>query len=242
MFQSKITPPEFSYLAEKLLRGGIAPRQVKRTVAELQDHYMDLYEEAIVHGISEERAAQDALSSLGKEQDLIKEILSQKKLLSWASRYPWTTYGFGPIFLAIVIATAPIGILESLLILSEDMTIYLMPDWMQSSFIQHLTNATFFLASYIMPIIITGYMCFQVSIRRDPLVWPIIGATFMCIFAASYNININWPDLPGYHMYLFGDFNFRTFLMRTVINATLITVFMTFCFKKYRFFKELTDR
>ena len=77
VFQSKITPPEFSYLAEKLLRGGIAPRQVKRTVAELQDHYIDLYEEAIGHGISEEKAKQEAHSALGNEQDLIKEMLSQ---------------------------------------------------------------------------------------------------------------------------------------------------------------------
>ena len=221
MFQSKITPPEFSYLAEKLLRGGIAPRQVKRTVAELQDHYIDLYEEAIGHGISEEKAKQEAHSALGNEQDLIKEMLSQKKLLSWASRYPWAIYGFGPIFFAVIIASAPIGILESLLILSEDMTIYLMPDWMQNSLIQHLTNSTFFVSSYIIPIIILGYMCFQVSKRRDSLVWPIIGATLLCVVAASYNVNINWPDLPGSHIYLYGDFNFKTMVIRALVNVTL---------------------
>jgi hypothetical protein len=144
MSKSKTVPPEFSYLEDKLLRGGIAPNQVKRTITELQDHYLDLFEEAMISGVSVEEAKQEALSSLGREQDLIKQMLSQKNLHTWSSRYPWAIYGFGPFFLALLVSSAPIGILESLVILSEDMTIYLMPHWMQNSLMQSLINGVFF--------------------------------------------------------------------------------------------------
>jgi hypothetical protein len=58
MSKSKIAAPEFSYLEDKLLRGGIPPRQVRRTVTELQGHYLDLYEAAMTSGISAEQAKQ----------------------------------------------------------------------------------------------------------------------------------------------------------------------------------------
>ena len=242
MSKSKIAPPEFAYLEDKLLRGGIAPHHVKRTVNELQHHYLDLYEAAMNSGISAEQAKPEALATLGEEKDLVKQMLSEKHLRTWSSRYPWAIYGLGPLFLATLVSTAPIGVFESLVILSEDMTIYLMPHWMQNSLIQSLINGIFFLATYIMPLIIMGCMWFQISKRRDSLVWPVIGTTLLCVAAASYNVNINWPDLSGSHIFLSGDFNLKTMLIRTIFNVALVAGFVAYSFRKYRFYNDIADR
>ena len=242
MPEFKMAPPEFAYLEGKLLRGGIPPHHVKRTVNELQHHYLDLYEAAMNSGISAEQAKQEALATLGEEKDLVKQMLSEKHLRTWSSRYPWAIYGLGPLFLATLVSTAPIGVFESLVILSEDMTIYLMPDWMQNSLIQSLINGVFFLASYIMPLIIMGCMWLQISKRRDSLVWPVVGATLLCVAAASYNVDINWPDLSGSHIFLSGDFNFKTMLIRTIVNVALVAGFVAYSFRRYGFFEKLADR
>jgi len=38
--------PDFHSLRERLLRGGVAPKHVRRTIAELRDHHADLFAEA----------------------------------------------------------------------------------------------------------------------------------------------------------------------------------------------------
>jgi hypothetical protein len=248
MAESEITPPTFSHLAECLLRGGIPPHLVKRTVAELQDHYIDLYGEAVFRGLSAQEAEQEALLHIGKEQDLINEALSQKALRSWSSRYPWAIYGLWPSLFAILVGAIPIWIFEPLLTISDDMTVYLMPDWMQSPLIQNLTNGVFFLASYIIPLIIAGYVCHQASIRRDALRWPIFGIVLLCTIAGSYNVSIIWPDLPGTHIYLSGGFDIpgltlkSKMLIRALANLTLVAIFMAWCLNNCRFHKNCPNR
>jgi hypothetical protein len=83
-----------------------------------------------------------------------------------------------------------------------------------------------------------GCMWLQISMRRDSLAWPVIGSTLLCIAAAGYNVNINWPDLSGSHIFLSGDFNFKTMLTRTIVNASLVAAFMVYSFSKYGFFEK----
>ena len=250
MVQPEMVPPTFSYLADSLLRGGIAPRRVRRTVVELQDHYADLYDEAVTRGLSAQDAEQEARSRLGKEQDLIKEVLSQQVLRSWSSRYPWAIYGLGPAFFAIVVAIVPVLIFVLLMdtMTSEQTTVYLPPDWMQSALIQNLTDGVFFLASYIMPLIIAGYVCYQVSIQRDALGWPILGVVLLCTIAASYTVNITWSDLPETQFHLSAGFDLPGFAakskmpVRTLSNLTLVAIFMAWCRTRYRPHKKCPVR
>lgn len=99
--------PCFNRLSERLLRGGIAPRHVRRTVRELSDHFDDLVREEREAGATRELAETRALSRLGHEDDLANAMLSRPELRSLTARFPWAVFGLGPVaLLALSVAGA----------------------------------------------------------------------------------------------------------------------------------------
>src|SRR5579859_1830609 len=74
-------------LRERLLRAGVAPRHVRRYLAELRDHLADLTaeEERAGHGRAEAESA--ALVRLGGMDDLAKAMIGLAPLLYLAGAY-----------------------------------------------------------------------------------------------------------------------------------------------------------
>jgi hypothetical protein len=81
--------PRFEGLKEDLLRGGIAPYYVNRTLLELREHYADLEADALGTGLSPHQAATQALAALGSEERLAHAVLARRELKSWVARCPW---------------------------------------------------------------------------------------------------------------------------------------------------------
>ena len=80
---------EFRALKRELVRGGVAPAMVTRTLAELYDHYEDLESEALASGYSPAAASAGAMERLGSSRVLAREILRHPEFQSWAFRWPW---------------------------------------------------------------------------------------------------------------------------------------------------------
>jgi len=80
---------DLSGLQNELLRSGVAPRHVRRTVSELGDHFDDLVDGALTDGIELYAAQERALAELGDPRDLALAIRSQPELRSWAYRFPY---------------------------------------------------------------------------------------------------------------------------------------------------------
>ena len=80
--------PDFARLKTRLLRHGIAPCHVHRTLRELEDHYRDLVDEATHNGASLEDARAEASARLGKTDDVMAGMLARTELRGWAYRYP----------------------------------------------------------------------------------------------------------------------------------------------------------
>ena len=100
---------EFDALRLELLRGGVSPIYVERTIIELGEHYEDLERDALGAGMSREEAAQAARTMLGSEQTILQAVLARPELLSWSRRWPT---------LALCVrSAAAIGILPALPIL-----------------------------------------------------------------------------------------------------------------------------
>ncbi len=78
----------FDNLAETLRRGGIAPKHVRRYIAELRDHADDL--------INAGASPQEARAQLGNEETLAAEMLARDELKTLGARYPVPFYGAGP--------------------------------------------------------------------------------------------------------------------------------------------------
>jgi hypothetical protein len=78
----------FAALRLELLRGGVSPLYVDRTILELGEHYEDLETDALAAGMSEEDAAQTALTMLGSDQTIAAAVMARPELLSWSRRWP----------------------------------------------------------------------------------------------------------------------------------------------------------
>lgn len=80
--------PELSRLRQQLLRSGVAPRHVQRTVAELDEHFDDLVDDALANGDDKVRAERQAIRQLGDIDVLADAVCARPELRSWASGYP----------------------------------------------------------------------------------------------------------------------------------------------------------
>jgi hypothetical protein len=83
-------PAQFESLKIELLRGGVAPNYVERTILELSEHYEDLENDALATGLAKEKAARVALAQLGSAESIAAAVLAQRELLVWQRRWPRT--------------------------------------------------------------------------------------------------------------------------------------------------------
>jgi len=101
-------PPQFSQL-EKLLRtGGVSAQCAKMLVAELQDHYDDLLEEAQSNRLDRDAAIEFARRAIGSDEQIARAAAAQVELLSWSARYPMFANCGRSLVYAIALPAAPI--------------------------------------------------------------------------------------------------------------------------------------
>jgi hypothetical protein len=79
---------QFEALRLELLRGGIAPVYIERTLTELDEHLADLEEAARASGLCAEEAERSARAALGDERAIAAAILQRPELLAWSARHP----------------------------------------------------------------------------------------------------------------------------------------------------------
>ena len=78
----------FESLRLELLRGGVAPLYVERTILELGEHYADLDSAALASGYGAEEAARAARAALGSERAIAAAVLARPELLTFSTRWP----------------------------------------------------------------------------------------------------------------------------------------------------------
>src|SRR5258705_6242599 len=93
----------FDALRETLLKGGFAPRHVRRYVRELDEHLDDLTAQQRASGYDGEDAALRARARLGDDAELAQAMLEQPGMRSWATRLPWLVFLLLPPILTAVI-------------------------------------------------------------------------------------------------------------------------------------------
>jgi len=82
----------FEALRETLLKGGVAPRHVRRYLAELSEHLDDLTAQQREVGYDAEDAAIRARARLGDDDRLAQAMLEQPGMRSWPARLPWLVF------------------------------------------------------------------------------------------------------------------------------------------------------
>lgn len=72
----------------ELLKRGVAPCYVDRTIVELKEHYDDLENAALAAGQAPSDAASTAAAALGRESELIAAVVARSELLAFSTRWP----------------------------------------------------------------------------------------------------------------------------------------------------------
>jgi hypothetical protein len=99
--------PDLSRLRNHLLRSGVAPRHVQRTVEELDAHFDDLVEAALGNGNDRARAERQALEQLGDTNVLADAVCARPELRSWAADHPRTALVVYPLACLAVLPLMP---------------------------------------------------------------------------------------------------------------------------------------
>lgn len=125
----------FEALREILLKGGVAPRHVRRYLAELTEHLDDLTEKQRAQGYEGEDAGLRARALLGDDRELAAAMLEQKSLRGITARAPWLVFGFLPPAAGIAAAfalIAPLALIANILHMVAKGGI-LAPQWFQGT-------------------------------------------------------------------------------------------------------------
>lgn len=95
-------------LRRRLLESGLSPRDVRRTLAELNDHFDDLYEHERQLGADERTARETATRQLGDCETLVAAVRAHPELRGWAYRYPQVARLVYPLACVAALPAAPV--------------------------------------------------------------------------------------------------------------------------------------
>lgn len=186
---------DFSYLTARLLRGGIAPRRVRRIVGELRDHFHDLRTDALADGMNDTEAAIWACSRLGSEQQVVDETLARPDLRSWSARWPWAIYALLPPLLMaalVVLVVLALGPAIELYILRSE--------WEASgavyphAWFMSTVDGTLATVKYAAPLLLCAAICRMAFLRLTRSPWLLPGIVATAVLGGSFDMFMTWGE------------------------------------------------
>lgn len=187
---------DWQELRRDLLRGGVAPKHVRRTIDELGAHYRDLKRQGIGEGLQEEEAAARAQRELGDVDILRDEVLSKPELRSLPATYPRAFFLVAPMLA--VLASFAIVIVSVLLLASSAGWIGGLEDGGElASWQKAAVEIWFFLNCYLVTPALA--LCVVVVARQRLIApqWPAIGIVLLTVIGSGWAYNIGWPGDGG---------------------------------------------
>ena len=165
----------FETLRETLLKGGAAPRHVRRYIAELEDHLDDLAARQRAEGHDAAHALVRARALLGDDRELSAAMLEEPCFRALSFRAPWLVFGLLPPLACVTASLVPVVLLY---LLSFAVSAP-MPDWYR-----HVAHGIG-VASDVMTVPLVAAAFVAIAMRqRMALWWPLLStATALLLFA-----------------------------------------------------------
>ncbi|HEU4580710.1 MAG TPA: hypothetical protein VFS67_20775 [Polyangiaceae bacterium] len=168
---------QFEGLAERLLRGGIAPRHVRRYLRELSEHHEDLVRAELARGVELAAARAAASARLGTEESLAQSMLERPELRSKAARFPALVFGLGPV-LSWLAAAFLIAIFVSLL---PESSRHAQP----SAALLAAVQVIWLLFARALPVLLGSGVLVAAARRRMSLRWAVAGSVVVDVLAGT---------------------------------------------------------
>jgi len=176
-------PAPFDALEDRLLRGGIAPRHVKRYLRELSEHLADLTAEQQEVGFDTEDAAARARAALGPDQELADAMLKQRDFRSLSARFPWLVFGVLPplavvlSFVMWVMVTVLVGV-SSGAIIPDHHTRLPLPGWYDWT-----ASVLMVAANFLIPCLLGFLLAWMAQRQRMKPLWPLLGMALILVLS-----------------------------------------------------------
>ena len=180
----------FSRVRERLLRGGVAPRHVRRTIDELETHFADIVTELESTGLSRAESESQASVRLGSEDVLVSSVLARPELRSWSRRRPWLAFGVLPLVAFVALFFSSILVFLQAVEFAEHSL-----GWTPASSpgLRWLGAALVISALWIAPLFAAGLACLQAARRRAPMAWPLSTTILIGLLSALTTVSLDWP-------------------------------------------------
>jgi len=175
----------FEALRERLLAAGIAPRHVRRYLAELNDHLDDLIQVQRDAGYDTEDAEIRARARLGDDDDLAKAMLARPALYSLPARAPWLVFGLFPLATLLGLCAVPV------LFLAAVAGLHAHPGGSAPLSFQNLTLSLVFLSNWALPPVTAALFAILASRQRLPVRWPLIASIVLA--AIGFHMQASFP-------------------------------------------------
>lgn len=167
--------PSFEALRETLLKGGIAPRRVRRMIGELNDHLAALIEDQQAAGYAGEDARVRARALLGSDEDLAAAWLADPRLKSFTARAPWAVFLLMPPlgailgFVLLLFSIALVGLAGGAIVPRHHIPLPI-PAWFDWT-----VQGILFAANFILVPLFGVLLAWMAQRQRIKPLWPLLG-------------------------------------------------------------------
>lgn len=177
-------------VAVRLLRGGVAPRHVRRCVEELRSHRIDLVAHFRDQGLDEDAACIEADARLGSMNDLVAATLARPELRGWANRAPWLVFAVLPLFAFALIGVALIFLVIGYVEMLEPSTrVATNPAvWRFGG------SALAALVQWLLPLALMAVSCLVAWRARSGPIWPATGMLLVAALGAVVTLQLVAPQ------------------------------------------------
>ena len=177
----RLIPGPFDGLEDMLLRGGIAPRHVKRYLRELGEHLADLTAAQAAAGFDANDAAARARAALGPDAELADAMLKQRDFRSFSARFPWAVFALAPPlavilgFLLLAIAMVLVGVAGGVIVAHKH-TPLPVPAWYGG-----VVSSVMFVANFLIVPALGGLLVWMAQRQRMKPLWPLLGMALILL-------------------------------------------------------------
>lgn len=182
--------PDFSGLEDRLLRGGIAPRHVKRYLRELSEHLADLTQAQREAGFDQADAAARARAALGPDAELADAMLKQRDFRSFSARFPWAVFLLAPPFALLLgfllwaVAMIAIGFAGGVIPTHHNLP--LVPAWYAGT-----ASALMVGANFLVPPSLGFLLAWMAMRQRMKTFWPLLAMAMILALGVHGDFRAN---------------------------------------------------
>ena len=183
----------FNELREALLRAGVASRNVRRAVLEIESHFQQLIDEERGRGNSDRDARIEAHRRLGTNQLLVQRYAALPELRAWSRRWPGICFVLLPLITYLLISGA---VLMAVLGLAHEFEPYLHRVHIAPHVTYAIDRAARIMLLWLFPWFVAAAFAILAYRRRVALRWPLIGIIAISALTSLTNVEVTLTGGP----------------------------------------------